>query len=210
MQHIPSWFSGFSVWKEISINFVAKISKREQVTGLITRILCFRTFHTWHINNIVVIFSHLCIRSYGPILCSTLQLDTVTEGLIRLFFLNEIYHMVPWSFACSCLPHTKQLSHLLRGFHEYHNSGHYPSSCPLFKTQLNSICLSVPHRKHITSPLRAQQVNAIYRFVTMLYYYNYRNSGHYPSSYLLFKTELHMFVRTSQEIHYVSATSSTG
>jgi hypothetical protein len=26
----------------------------------------------------------------------------------------------------------------------------------------------VPHRKHITSPLRAQQVNAIYRFVTMV------------------------------------------
>jgi hypothetical protein len=24
----------------------------------------------------------------------------------------------------------------------------------------------VPHRKHITSPLRAQQVNALYRFVT--------------------------------------------
>jgi hypothetical protein len=40
------------------------------------------------------------------------------------------------------------------------------------------------------SPLRAQQVNAIYRFVTMVYLYNYHNSGHYPSSYLLFKTEL--------------------
>jgi hypothetical protein len=38
-----------------------------------------------------------------------------------------------------------------------------------FKTQLNSTGLSVPHRKHITSPLGAQQVNAIY-------------SGHYPSS----------------------------
>jgi hypothetical protein len=34
---------------------------------------------------------------------------------------------------------------------------------------LSSIGLSVPHRKHITSPLRAQQVNANYRFVTMLY-----------------------------------------
>jgi hypothetical protein len=39
----------------------------------------------------------------------------------------------------------------------------------LFKTQLNSIGLSVPHRKHITSPLRTQQINAIYRFVTMVY-----------------------------------------
>jgi hypothetical protein len=36
--------------------------------------------------------------------------------------------------------------------------------CLLFKTQLNSTGLSVPHRKHITSPLLAQQVNAIYRF----------------------------------------------
>jgi hypothetical protein len=49
----------------------------------------------------------------------------------------------------------------------------------VFTTQLNSIGLSVPHRKHITSSLRAQQVNAIYRFVTMVYQYNYHNSGHY-------------------------------
>jgi hypothetical protein len=27
--------------------------------------------------------------------------------------------------------------------------------------------MSVPHRKHITSPLRAQQVNAIYMFMTI-------------------------------------------
>jgi hypothetical protein len=41
---------------------------------------------------------------------------------------------------------------------------------PVFYLKLNStICLSVPHRKHITSPLQAQQVNAIYRFVTMVY-----------------------------------------
>jgi hypothetical protein len=39
----------------------------------------------------------------------------------------------------------------------------------LNSTQLNPIGLSVPHRKHITSPLRAQQVNVIYRFVTMVY-----------------------------------------
>jgi hypothetical protein len=45
----------------------------------------------------------------------------------------------------------------------------HPSSCLLFKTQLNAIGLSVPHRKHITSPLRAQEVNAIHRFVTMVY-----------------------------------------
>jgi hypothetical protein len=53
--------------------------------------------------------------------------------------------------------------------HNCHNSAHYPSSWLLFKTQLNSIGLSVPHRKHIASPLRAQQVNAIYRFVTTVY-----------------------------------------
>jgi hypothetical protein len=53
--------------------------------------------------------------------------------------------------------------------YNYHNSGHYPSSCLLFKTHLNSIGLSVPHNKHITSPLRAKQVNAIYRFVAMVY-----------------------------------------
>jgi hypothetical protein len=40
---------------------------------------------------------------------------------------------------------------------------------PVFYLKLNSMGLSVPHRKHITSPLRAQQVNAIYRFVTMVY-----------------------------------------
>jgi hypothetical protein len=49
-----------------------------------------------------------------------------------------------------------------------------PRRCPLvlsflFKPQLNSIGLSVPHRKHITSPLRVQQVNAIHRCVTMVY-----------------------------------------
>jgi hypothetical protein len=53
--------------------------------------------------------------------------------------------------------------------YNYHKPGYYPSSPLLFKTQLNTISLSLPHRKHITSPLRAQQVNAIYRFVTMVY-----------------------------------------
>jgi hypothetical protein len=45
----------------------------------------------------------------------------------------------------------------------------YPSSCLLFKAQFNSLGFSIPHRKHIKSPLQAQQVNAIYRFVTMVY-----------------------------------------
>jgi hypothetical protein len=41
---------------------------------------------------------------------------------------------------------------------------------PVFylKTQPNSISLSVPHRKHIMSPLRAQKVNAIHRPVFYL------------------------------------------
>jgi hypothetical protein len=46
----------------------------------------------------------------------------------------------------------------------------------------------VPHRQHITSLLRAQQINAIYRLVTMVYWYNYYNSGYYSSSCFLFKT----------------------
>jgi hypothetical protein len=54
-------------------------------------------------------------------------------------------------------------------FYNYHNSGHYPLPCLLFKTQLNFIGLSVPHREHISSLLRAQQVNAVYRFVTLVY-----------------------------------------
>jgi hypothetical protein len=59
------------------------------------------------------------------------------------------------------------------------NSGHFPSSCLLFKTPLNPIGLSVPHRKHIRSPLWAQQVNAIYRFCDdgMLIY---KKSKSYP------------------------------
>jgi hypothetical protein len=50
----------------------------------------------------------------------------------------------------------------------YHNSGHYLSSYLLFKIRLSSIGLYVPLRKQITSPLRAQQVNASYKFVTMV------------------------------------------
>jgi hypothetical protein len=46
---------------------------------------------------------------------------------------------------------------------------------PIFYLKLNSIGFSVPHRKHITSPLRAQKVNAIYRFVMTVYKYNYRH-----------------------------------
>jgi hypothetical protein len=34
---------------------------------------------------------------------------------------------------------------------------------------IRSVGLSLPDRKHITSPLRTQQVNAIYRFVKMEY-----------------------------------------
>jgi hypothetical protein len=41
----------------------------------------------------------------------------------------------------------------------------------VWKTQLNSICVSVPQWKHIMSPLWTQQVNAIYRFVMMVYTY---------------------------------------
>jgi hypothetical protein len=67
----------------------------------------------------------------------------------------------------------------------------------------------VPHRKHITSPLRAQRANAICMFVTM--YINITitilDIILRPVFYLK-----HVMgnVRTSQETHYVAATSSTG
>jgi hypothetical protein len=48
---------------------------------------------------------------------------------------------------------------------------------PFIEIHLNSVGLSIPKRKHITSPLRVQEVNSIYSFVMMLYYYNYHNSG---------------------------------
>jgi hypothetical protein len=40
---------------------------------------------------------------------------------------------------------------------------------PVLYLKLNYIGSSVLHRKEITSPLRAQLVNTIYRFVTMVY-----------------------------------------
>jgi hypothetical protein len=40
---------------------------------------------------------------------------------------------------------------------------------PVFYLKLKSTDLSVSHKKHITSPLQAQQVNAIYGFVTIVY-----------------------------------------
>jgi hypothetical protein len=50
--------------------------------------------------------------------------------------------------------------------------------------------------------------NRLYTSVTVVYYYNYHDSGHYPSpSYLKRRKDN---VRTSQETHYVSATSRTG
>jgi hypothetical protein len=66
-----------------------------------------------------------------------------------------------------------------------------------------------PHRKHITSPIQAQQVNAIYRIVTMVYQYNYTILAiiHRLAFYL--KHTMYN-VLTSQETHYVSSTSQTG
>jgi hypothetical protein len=83
--------------------------------------------------------------------------------LLRLLFVNEVYRFVTTVYCYNC-----------------HNSGHYLLSCVLFKTQLNSKGLSVPHRKHITFPLPAQQVNAIFRFVTTVYLYNHHNSEYFP------------------------------
>jgi hypothetical protein len=43
-------------------------------------------------------------------------------------------------------------------YYIYHNSGHYPFSCLLFKTQLSCIGLSVPQKKHSTSHLRINRL----------------------------------------------------
>jgi hypothetical protein len=68
--------------------------------------------------------------------------------------------------------------------------------------QFNSVFLSVPHRKHITPPLRAQNVN-----VTMAYYYNYHKSGHYTSFSLYLKhdvSENGFWPRSQTEISSIS------
>jgi hypothetical protein len=49
--------------------------------------------------------------------------------------------------------------------YNYHNSGHIHRPVLHLKIQLNS----VSRRKHITSPLLAQQINVIYGFVTVVY-----------------------------------------
>jgi hypothetical protein len=59
---------------------------------------------------------------------------------------------------------------------------------PVLYLKLISVGLSVPDTNHITSPLRAQQINAIYRFATPVYWHIYHNFEPYPSSCLLFKT----------------------
>jgi hypothetical protein len=88
-----------------------------------------------------------------------------------------IYEIHVNRFHCSSFHRLSQfITFKAEDSYNYHNYGLYSSPCLLFKTQLNSIGLSVSHRKHITSPLGAQQVNAIYRCVTMIH--------------LLFKTQL--------------------
>jgi hypothetical protein len=65
-------------------------------------------------------------------------------------------------------------------------------------------CLSKSVMKH-------SRLNKIYRFVATVYQRSYHNSGRYPSSCLLFKTQLNSrFVRNSQGTRYFSATSPTG
>jgi hypothetical protein len=59
----------------------------------------------------------------------------------------------------------------------------------------------VPHRKHITFPIRAQQVNAICMFVTIV---TILDSIHRLVFYL---KPVMDNVPTSQETYYVSATS---
>jgi hypothetical protein len=54
------------------------------------------------------------------------------------------------------------------------------------------------------SPLRAQKFNAIYRFVTTVYFYNYPNSANYPerlNSVSVFRWSL---LRWAQSIELIS------
>jgi hypothetical protein len=64
----------------------------------------------------------------------------------------------------------------------------------------------VPRRKHITSPLLAQQVNAIYRLVTMVTI-TILDIIRRPAFNIKHTLDN---VRTSQETHYISATHPTG
>jgi hypothetical protein len=84
------------------------------------------------------------------------------------FVTNVVNHFKSSTGTPLAVPLHLPLPSCVQSFYNYHNSGHYPPSCLLLKIQLNSIGLSVPHKKHNTSSLRAQQVNTIYRFVTMV------------------------------------------
>jgi hypothetical protein len=85
----------------------------------------------------------------------------------------------------------------------YHNSGQYPSSCLLFKTRW---IVFVPLSKDVTFPLRAQQVNDIYRFVTNITI-TIIDSANRPVFYLKHTMDN---IRTSQKTHYVPSTNPTG
>jgi hypothetical protein len=108
--------------------------------------------------NITIIFQKIIHRPVFYLKLNSIGLPVLHRrhitAPIRAQKVNAVYRFVTMVYEYTC---------------NYHNSGHYPASCLLFQTQLNSIGLSVRHRKLIMSPLRAQQVNAIYRFVTMVY-----------------------------------------
>jgi hypothetical protein len=62
--------------------------------------------------------------------------------------------------------------------------------CPIFHLKLNLTLLVCPYlSRNITFPLLVQQINAIYRFVTMVHKFDYHNSWLYLSFSLLFKTQ---------------------
>jgi hypothetical protein len=66
-------------------------------------------------------------------------------------------------------------------WYNYHDSVCYPSSCLLFKTQLRSIDLPLLHRKHY---VYAHESNRLMISIGLWRWYNYHNSGYYPSSCL--------------------------
>jgi hypothetical protein len=117
-----------------------------------------------------------CTFNLTPIIMSLKQLpnsEANINNLMQLFAgkivtLHSIFHLPSqiWNYLRSIGLWRWHINITITNLDIVHRPVFY---LKLNSTQLNSIGLSVTHRKHITSLLRAQQVNAIYRFVTIVY-----------------------------------------
>jgi hypothetical protein len=103
-------------------------------------------FLDWSLlTDILFAFSSLrsCYRiSLDPIILMIFGVNITDHKIYCLYRLYRLYTLYCIHYIIDCI--------------------HYPLCCLLFKTQLNSTGLSVPHRKHITFPLRAQQINGLW------------------------------------------------